>query len=105
MDDGTTCNRDTENISCIRSREMQMAKKCCTYCTYCNQVAIELKRKAKSIKKTADRELNPNPLLCTVSKDKLIKELTVAERKKQNYDRFQNYVTNPENIHNRHCKF
>ena len=55
-------------------------EKCCLFCKH---VETELKTKVKLTDKTVDQELHPNTPLCTVSKDKLIKELKSSRKKEK----------------------
>ena len=86
MDYGTTSNRNTGNIPCIRSNDCKILlggaseENCCLFCKH---VETELKTKVKLTDKTVDQELHPNTPLCTVSKDKLIKELKSSRKKER----------------------
>ena len=86
VDYGTTSNRNTGNIPCIRSNDCKILlggaseENCCLFCKH---VETELKTKVKLTDKTVDQELHPNTPLCTVSKDKLIKELKSSRKKEK----------------------
>ena len=87
VDYGTTSNRNAGNIPCIRSNDCKILlggaseENCCLFCKH---VETELKTKVKLTDKTVDQELHPNTPLCTVSKDKLIKELKSSRKKEKN---------------------